>query len=180
MDLPSLVSHSRSISPVNPIFRASCRIAAENCSATMIVSTSLQGTRMLTRPTVESGGCLSLVNPIQTPLASSESRTVANSIWLSSTPRISVCGLSCGRRNIFTPCKLAHVRRTTTAMLAFLSICIDDDLERLGARRPRKRVVSVQDAVELEVVGDQDLGVEFARLHHLEQHGQRHRVDQPR
>ena len=40
-------------------------------------------------------------------------------------------------------------------------LSLDDDLERPHARRPSEGVVSIQDAIELEAVGNQALGIDF-------------------
>src|SRR5579872_1187739 len=60
-------------------------MVSENWSAITTVRMWLQGTRRLIRPMAVSDFCLSAVSSIQTPLASSESRTVANGCGLSQT-----------------------------------------------------------------------------------------------
>lgn len=60
--------------------------------------------------------------------------------------------------------RLFDYERNAGILVNLHCICLstDDDLERLGACRPRERVVRVQDTIEREVVRDQELGVEFA------------------
>src|SRR6185312_2941890 len=56
----------------------------------------------------------------------------------------------------------------------------DDHLERPRVRGMRKSFVSIENAVELEAMGNQELGVELAGSQQVEQHRRADGVDQAR
>ena len=56
----------------------------------------------------------------------------------------------------------------------------NDDFQRTGLRRTSESVVSVEDVVELEAVGDQPLRVDLMGLDGLQQHGRGYGIDKTR
>ena len=129
--------HSRSISPVNPILRASCLMAGENCSATTMVSTWLQGISILTRSRSGFSPCLSVCTSIHMPVESSASSTVANRMWLSSTPRISVCvTFSVAKKHLHT---MQICPSSTLPRLRHLRLCQFSFLDLKPRSSPRSR-----------------------------------------
>ena len=69
---------------------------------------------------------------------------------------------------------------STVFVTQLFSSGLDDHLERVGLRGVAEGLVGVEDIVELEAVGDQQLGIDLARLDGLEQHRRGDGVDQPR
>src|SRR5665213_3922433 len=63
---------------------------------------------------------------------------------------------------------------------ALFDLCFDDDLKRVRLRGARKGIVCIQNLLQLEVMRDQLVRLELARLHGLEQHRRRYRVHKPR
>ena len=113
--------HSRSVSPVKPILRASCLMAGENCSETTTVKIWLQGISIFTRLWRKLLAVLFRLDldPHARRIFGIK-HTGKQDMAVVNAANIRLCP-SWWRRNILTPCRFAQARFTTTA--TFVPFC---------------------------------------------------------